>query len=383
MKESNATIIHINVIEFYASIAVAKERSLHEKAFVIAQDETHKATILSPSIYARKEGIERGMNVASAKHLVPNLLVIALEEIEYLKAQKVMYEIACEYTPTIENRDKGHLYLNMSGTSRLFGPPVDSAVHIARDISQKLSISPAIAIATNRLVAKIATRAIRPYGITHVPLGEERDFLSVQDISFLPGLSPSTTHLLRGAGMKDIGSIALLDDEEAIALLGKDGINLRSWARGEDNNGFENPFSQERNIETHVDFAHSTHTITTLKAGLIQAMVELGGKLRVASLGTCRIEMALYWVDKKISYATITSKKLLIWESDLIALIDPLIEKALNRRLEMIGVDVRASLLSQYIVEGTLFEKDSLEKTIRIQHSIDSLRARFGNHAIL
>ncbi len=205
MKESISSIIHINVTEFYSSIAIAKEQSLREKAFVIAQDSSQKATILSSSLHARKEGVMKGMSIALAKQLVPHLIILKPDEDAYTKAQNIMQEIASVYTPSIQNESKGHLYLNMEGTFRLFGPPLDSSVHICREIKEKLNLQPAIAVATNRLVAKIATRATRPHGITHIPEGEEREFLSSQDISFLPGLSQSTMNLLGISGMHYIG----------------------------------------------------------------------------------------------------------------------------------------------------------------------------------
>ena len=271
----------------------------------------------------------------------------------------------------------------MGGTFRLFGPPLDSSVHISRKIKEKLNLQPAIAVATNRLVAKIATRATRPHGITHIPEGEEREFLSSQDISFLSGLSQATRNLLEISRMYYIGNIASLDDDEAIALLGKEGIMLRNRALGIDNNDFDTTFSHKKCIEAHVVFAHSTHQVTTLKAGIMEAMVEIGGKMRETSVGTSRIELIIYWVDKKISRASITSKKLLMWDIDLYSTIDTLIEKGITRRLEMIAINVKASSLSSYIEQGVLFEAENSEKIKQVQQSIDSVRKRFGNHTIL
>ncbi len=374
-------IIHINITEFYSSIAIATDKTLREKAFVIAQGSSHKATILSTSIHARKEGIERGMSIASAKQLVPHLIVQEPDEIASSKAQQIMYTIASEYTPSIQNGCKGHLYLNMGGTVRLFGPPIDSGAHIKRKITEELNLYPAIAVATNRLVAKIATRATRPHGITYIPQGEEKEFLSSQEISFLPGLSQSTKNLLTMSGMNYIGNIASLSDDEAIALLGKGGITLRNRALGIDDD-FECAPTQKKFIEAHVDFAHSTHRKTTIKAGIMEAMIEIGTKMRNSSLGTFRIELTIYWVDKKISTSSITSKKLLIWETDLYHTIDPLIEKGLLRRLEIIAIGVRATSLTPYVEQGVLFEADRAEKTKHIQLTVDSLRHRFGNRAI-
>lgn len=380
MDESS--IIHINITEFYSSIAIARHKELTEKAFVIAQGSSHKATILSTSVHARKEGIERGMSIASAKQLVPHLIIQEPDEVACSEAQQVMQNIASEYTPSIQNGCKGHLYLNMGGTVRLFGPPIDSGAHISRKIQEELNLHPAIAVATNRLVAKIATRATRPHGITHIPQGQEEEFLSSQEISFLPGLSQSTKNLLQMSGMHYIGNIASLNDDEAIALLGKEGISLRNRALGIDDD-FENTYSQKKSIEAHVDFAHSTHRITTIKAGIMEAMVEVGSKMRNSSLGTSRVELTIYWVDKKISTSSITSKKLLIWETDLYHTIDPLIEKGLSRRLEIIAIGVKASSLSSYVEQGVLFEADRAEKTKQIQLAVDTLRNRFGNHMIL
>jgi DNA polymerase-4 len=382
MDSSDSTIVHINVTDFLACVAIAKERELQEKAFVIAYETSGRSVVINSSMCARKEGIEKGMYLSTAIKLAPHLRIIAPDETASLVMQKSLYTIAAEYAPSIQNNLGGHLYLDMIGTSRLFGPVIDSAVHISKNIYEQLSLQPAIAIASNKLVAKIATRAIRPSGITHIPKGEEKDFLYTQDISFLPGISPATYRLLQVAGVKEIGTIANLGDEQSIALLGKNGIALRNSARGEDSSRIECSNLEERTITAHVDFAQGTQHMKTIEAALIRAVEDIGVQLRRESLGCHSIDIYIYWADKKITMYKGRSNDILMWDSQLIENSKRWLDKALQRRLHVIAIELRAHNLTPYIQEPELFEELSFTKTQKIQHSVDTVRLRFGNHLI-
>ncbi|MDC7245586.1 MAG: DNA polymerase [Sphaerochaetaceae bacterium] len=382
MDKEGASIIHVNITDFFASVAIAEDRSLQEKAFVIAYEGDGRSVVISSSACARREGIEKGMYLSTAFRMVPHLQVIPPDERASFVMQRSLYEIASGYTPAVENSPGGHLYLDMDGTSRLFGPAIDSAVLMSRTICERLSLQPAVAVASNKLVAKIATRAIRPSGITHIPKGEEKDFLFSQDISLLPGLSYANRRLLRVAGIRKIGTVADLDDQQAEALLGKNGIALRNSARGEDLTPVNTRRFEERSVSTRIDFNRGSQRLDTIEAALIRGAEDIGLQLRKESMGCHALAITIYWADRKVTTYTGRSKELLVWDDQLIQTLKGWLDKALSRRLHVIAVALKGTQLRPYIEETELFEEFSVTKTRQIQKSVDLLRLRFGNHLV-
>ncbi|MCK9524279.1 MAG: DNA polymerase, partial [Proteobacteria bacterium] len=228
------SIIHVNIVDYASALAQAKDTQLKGRPFVIAAEQASRRIVLSPSQQARKEGISRGMSVLQAQRIVPSLIVLAPDAKLITQANAALQGIVDHYSPSTLNEQGGHLYLDMSGTRRLFGPTVDSALRLKEEIQSQMGVDAAVAVASNKLVAKIGTRAVRPYGMAQIRLDETPSFLAAQEVSLLTGVGPATTSLLKAVGITQIGELARLSDEEVIAFLGPRGIRLRDNARGID-----------------------------------------------------------------------------------------------------------------------------------------------------
>ncbi len=377
-----ASIIHVNVTDFFASLAVAQDSSLRKEAFVIAPDTYGSCAIINTSEGARKEGIEKGMSVSHALRMVPHLKVLLPDEKLGQAVQQELSRIAQTYTPSVEHDARGHLYLDARGTTRLFGPPRDIAVKISSRMRESLSLSPAVAIASNRLVAKIATRAIRPAGVTAISPGEERLFLRSQDITLLPGLTRSMKRVLTAAGMREIGSLADLDETQVSLLLGKKGLTIRRYALGEDigDAGMASP--DERALEARVDFARPSEHLPTIEGGLFQILEELWTGLRENGESGERIELTVFWSDRQLSTAAFSIPPTLLYDGQLIGTGRTWLNRALTRRIRVSGIHARITGMRKRRIQRDLFLLEQEEKHERFQKQVDSLRQVYGNRII-
>ena len=117
-----------------------------------------------------------------------------------------------------------------------------------------MGIDAVLSLATNKLVAKVLSRSIRPEGLAQVAAGDEGRFLAHQSVLLLPGVGPALSRLLVAAGLEEAGELAALDDEEVRALLGPRGIALRDAARGIDRRPLIEERLEEREIVRRLDF---------------------------------------------------------------------------------------------------------------------------------
>jgi DNA polymerase-4 len=91
----------------------------------------------------------------------------------YEQAMRDVLKRALPYSPLIETgEDDGHLFMDATGTGRLFGPPKDVAWRLRRQIKSDLDLDPIWSVAPNKLVAKVATRLVKPDGEYIVAPGE-------------------------------------------------------------------------------------------------------------------------------------------------------------------------------------------------------------------
>ncbi|MGE4583266.1 MAG: DNA polymerase [Sphaerochaeta sp.] len=377
MQPSQASIIHINVTDFAAAVAIAKQPSLANRPFAIAREGSRRV-VLTSSHLAWKEGIRSGMPVSIAQRMLPSLLLLSPDTQATAKADAAIADIVQAYSPHLECDKGGHVYLDMQGTSRLFGPVVDSAVRIRKEIRERLGLEGAVAVASNKLVAKIGTRAIRPSGLTQIRGGEESSFLASQDISLLSGVGPAIRRLLHVAGIKQIGELASLDDQAVIAFLGKRGLALRDAARGLDTSTFHKGIGAQRSIVRKVSFAEPRLEQDALRAALVSAVEDAAMQMRSERLGTSMVGITLSWSDGRSNEATRRTKGQWLLDKELEQACWQAALQALQRRVHLLGFTLRLSALNPALQEVDLFQPEDLDRQTALQQTIDEVRRRFG-----
>ena len=231
MEES--TILHVNVTDFMAAVEEVRDPSLRGRPFVVGWQGRSRAIVLAVSETAFQEGIRRGMLLEAARKKVRTLKVLSPAYEVYRRADARLAEVADRFSPVVELKGGGHLYLDLSGTRRLFGPSVDCAERVRKEIIQATDLIPALGLASAKVVSKVGTRVVRPWGFIAVPPGEERSFLAPLDVSLLPGVGARLLTRLHLLQIRTIGELASLTEEEA-EVLGPYGMLLRNRARGVD-----------------------------------------------------------------------------------------------------------------------------------------------------
>jgi DNA polymerase-4 len=383
MVHDKADIVHINVTNFAAAVAIAKEPSLADTPFVMAREGSSRQVVIAPSRRAMEEGIHAGMPVATALRIDPALKVVSPDMKATAQAEAMLCGIASRFSPTVQHDLGGHLYIDVSGTSRLFGPPMDCAVRIRNEIHAGLNMDPAVAVATNKLVAKVGTRAIRPCGITYVKAGDESSFLAMQDIALLPGVGPSIGKLLSVAGFQDIGQLAVLDDHQITALLGTRGIALRNAARGWDTSPVDPRDPGARDIRRRIDFAEPTDRIDALRAAMVATAEDAGLAMRRELLSCSSVRCAVFWADGSTSEGSERTKSPLILDEQIIDGAWSALQKALKRRVKIRSMALVLRDLSSARREPDLFTPPGyVSREDRLQTAVDATRLRFGVGAI-
>jgi DNA polymerase-4 len=251
------SVLFVDPPAFCTAVEGLVAPALRSRPVVVAPPGADRATVLALSVEARLAGIERGMPVRQALKRCPDLVVLPPNPRLYARASQALHEVLRIYAPVIEPRGYGHAFLDLTGTGRLFGPAVDVAARVQREVRERLRLAVSVGVAANKLVSQAATTVIKPEPLLEVPGGDEAGFLAPHPLDVLPDLHPRLRRRLDDYQLDLIGEVAVIPESALCAVFGGAGRLLRAQARGIDPRPVLPP---ERQAEFHVAHALATDT---------------------------------------------------------------------------------------------------------------------------
>jgi DNA polymerase-4 len=375
MKERS--IVHLNIVGFRAAVASAKDKSLTGLPFVIAGTIGGRSLALDCSPEAIRQGVSMGMPLSSAERRIKDLVVLSPDIAAYQMMNSELEKAAAHYAPAWENDKAGNLYLDITGMKNIFGSPIDHSSRIMREILEKAEIKPAAAVASNKLVSKVATRTIRPTGLIQIQNGTEADFLSHQDIRILPGMGQKLLRTASIVGIREIGEIAALSVSQAVALFGKQGSLLRSMAQGIDGSCVVEK-SEDRRIVQQADFEQDVIDDEAV-FGAVEALAEFGGfEMRRDKLGASVISLAVVYADGIRAEKQEKLKHLCVLDKDIETAARGIYRKIVIRRIRIRSIGLCLEGLTPLSYEPDLFTPETEILSRKIQEAVDDIQIRFG-----
>ncbi len=296
------SILFVDPPAFCTTVEALVAPALRSRPMAVAPPGADRAVVLALSTEARLAGIERGMPVRQARKLCPDLLLLPPNPRLYARASQALHEILRTYAPVIEPRGYGHAFLDLTGTGRLFGPAVDVAARVQREVRARLRLPVSVGVATNKLVSQAAIRVGREVegGLAGSPwqvsAGGEPGFLAPVPVQLWPEVPERILQRLDDYQLDLIGEVAAIPESALCAVFGGVGRTLRARARGIDPRPVLPP---ERRAELHLEhtLAADTNDLGVLYP-LLRAMAErLGRRLRRSGLTAHRLRVEAVYAD--------------------------------------------------------------------------------------
>ncbi|HOW51470.1 MAG TPA: hypothetical protein PLV42_05435 [bacterium] len=373
-------IVHINVSHFMAAVEETLEPRLKGRPCAVARD-AERAVIFDVSEVAFRAGLRKGMFLRDARRMMRDLTLIEPKPLLYARAQQALFETMTQFSPLIEQQERGHFFIDASGTRRLFGPPGDLAARIRREVKEALSLTPSTGHAANKLVAKVATRVVKPDGFASIPHGGEASFLSPQEVELLPGVGPKIARTLTSLGVETLGTLAGLTEGQASAVLGRGGVRLRLLAAGVDDSPVLSG-AQGPTVRVEAPFPEDSADPEELSRRLFDAVEEGGMQVRFMNRGVCALKLEIWYADGLTAAgseqfpAPLTTDRSLFLKATLLA------GRIHTRRVRVKQVAVTFSKLSESVRQLDLFIPPDLEKEQRLQEALDTIRRKYDLHAV-
>ena len=285
------------------------------------------------------------------------------------------------YTPLVEQISIDEAFLDVTGCERLWGPASEMGRIIQQRIETELHLPSSVGVASNKLVAKIASGLRKPRGLVVVPPGEEAAFLAPLPVEALWGVGAVAARRLHDLGLHTIGHLAAMPKKSLVYAFGGQGATLYDRAHGIDPSPVV-PESPRRSLSREHTFARDVSEAEELEKTLLRLSDQVGARLRRHRLQGRVVGLKLRYAD----FTTVTRQMTLSEPTNL----GPAIFRAACRLLHntwtgeapvrLLGVSM-SGLTEQFAYQMGLFGEDE-GLWVRLSQVIDQIRHRYGEQAI-
>jgi len=374
-------ILHVDLDCFYVSVERLQDPSLAGKPVLVGGDPKARGVVASASYEARAFGVHSAMSMAQALRLCPDAIVIHWRHNLYREYSEQVMDTLHAITPTVEQISIDEAYLDITEVGADWSIAEEIAASTQRRLKDELGLPSSWGVATNKLIAKIASDQDKPEGLVVVPPGAEAEFLAPLSVETLWGVGPVTGEKLRKMGASTIGELAQLDAGLLERTFGVHGLKLAQRSRGIDERPVvtererksvsqENTFSRDVSDRSKLveEIRHQSHSVA-------RSLQKHGQQARTITLKLRRPDFSTVTRSRTIDVATDDAG---IIAEVAIGLFDG--EWRRGEPIRLIGVRA-GNLVDQQVVQLRLF--DAADRRLgELEVTVAEIRARFGEDVI-
>ncbi len=373
-------ILHVDMDAFFVSVELLDRPELRGKPVVVGGQPNRRGVVSAASYEARRYGIHSAMPLRTAGKLCPHAIFLEGRHDLYAEWSDRVATILSRFSPVVEMASIDEAYLDLSGTSRLHGPPLAAAHALLTEIGAKTRLPCSAGLARTRLVAKVASDQAKPRGLVWVPAGAETKFLSPLSVRRIPGIGRVTEAALASMGIETVGQLAGIPEERLQEVFGRWGTALYRKAHGEDSYEFVID-AEPKSISHSHTFGSDTNHRPTLESMLSRLSQKGAKRLRDAGLDTGTVTLRIRYSGFQTVTRAHTLPEPTHLDPVLLATLRRLFEKHWDRRpVRLIGIEF--GTLTHGANQIGLFDPEARQKLERLARATDQLRDRFGFAAI-
>ncbi|MHC5210576.1 MAG: DNA polymerase IV [Planctomycetota bacterium] len=375
-------ILHVDMDAFYASVEQRDRPELRGRPVLVGHDGP-RGVVSAASYEARPFGCHSALPIARAKRLCPQAVIVPPRMAHYVAVSEQVFGVFESITPLVEPLSIDEAFLDVTGSTRLFGAPAEIAVEIKRRILGETQLSASVGVASNKFLAKLCSDWDKPDGLTVLEPDQVLERLAPLPIRRMWGVGPATERRLVVAGVRTFGDVQCMSADEAERRLGSQGVAFRRLARGEDSRPVV-PDSEAKSLGAEQTFGQDLDDPEAVRQVLLAQWDRIGSRLRRHGLVGRVVTVKIRYGD----FETISRSATLDAATDRS---DLLRETAAGlftawarggfRPVRLIGGAI-GRLGRPGGGQGTLFPDPAEESARRLDRATDAIRDRFGASAV-
>ena len=372
--KSDRIILHVDMDAFYASVEQLDDPKLKGRPVIVGADPKEgrgRGVVSACSYEARKFGVRSALPISQAWKLCPQGAFVPVRMERYIEVSKQVMEVLHRFTNLVEPLSIDEAFLDVSGSTALFGAPEQIARAIKKQIREATGLCASVGVAPNKFVAKIASDLKKPDGLVIVKQDEVEEFLRDLPISRLWGVGPKTEEKFLQLGIRTIGDLRAKPQGE----------QLNELAYGRDSRPVV-PNWEARSISNETTFEEDTSDRELMLRTIRKLSESVGRRLRHEDFRARCITVKLRYEGFETHTKQTTLERPTHSDDEIVHAARMLFEQfPLDRKVRLLGVgstDLTRS--GQEPSQPGLFAEPANNDTL--DRTVDAIRTKFGNDSL-
>jgi DNA polymerase-4 len=369
-------IAHFDLDAFFVSVERILDPSLVDKALILGGSR-ERGVVSTCSYEARKFGVHSAMPMTRAVALCPHAIVMQGTRGQYSKFSQWVTDIIAAKSPLYEKASIDEFYIDLTGMDKFFDP-LQWTIDLRNEIIETTGLPISFGLASNKMVAKMATNAAKPNGFLQVLPGKEKEFLSPLNVGEIPGVGEHTLKTMHSLGIMTINDLSVYPQHLLEQNFGKYAEVLQQKAAG-NYVGAVHHYHEAKSISTEHTFSENTADLDFLQAELLRMTEKLGHELREEGKMTKCVAVKIRYPD----FETHTRQMAIAptsYDDELIKVVKELFGSLYEKKHLVRLVGVRFSELTLSSLQTDLFE--NRVRKANLYTAIDAVKLRFGKKSL-
>ncbi len=372
---------HLDCDAFYAAVEKRDNPELIDKPVIVGGGK--RGVVAACCYIARIRGIHSAMPMFQARKRCPDAVVIRPDIEKYRAVGRRVRAMMEATTPLVEPLSVDEAFLDLSGTESVnAGSPARTLVRLVRRIESEVGITASVGLSYNKFLAKVASDLDKPRGFAVIGRAEAVGFLEDRPVGLLWGVGKALARRHAGDGIATNGPHPAIDEAALVARYGAIGHRLALFARGRDDRPVETG-TRAKSVSAETTLERDVAEVEVLKGHLWRLSEKVAGRLKAAGLAGGVVVLKLKTADFRLS----TRRRRIDGSTRLAEVLyrsalELLEREADGRRFRLIGIAADELSDAADADPADLFDGDR-ERLARIEQAMDSVRARFGNTAVV
>ncbi len=381
------TVLHCDLNNYFASVeSIGHPEYTAVPMAVCGSVEERHGIVLAKNEKAKALGIKTAMTVVEAQRICPDLLMLPPHYDRYMEYSRKVQEVYRRYTDQVEPFGIDECWLDVTGSTLLFGSGVEIARAISRQVEETFGLTISVGVSFCKVMAKLGSDMEKPRGITAIKKEDLPQKVWGLPVGELFGVGRHTVEKLGGLGVFTIGQLANTPVEVLQARFGKNGVQLWQFANGLECSPVRRfgetdpPKSVGRSTTCRVDL----HTKEQVRRVLVGLAEQVSAQLRKNGLWATVVH--LYLRDTHL-IAGGHQQKLSIPTRLVPSMVNTAME-LLDRfwngtPLRSVGISAGGLIAGSVPVQtGLFYDVNRLDKGERLEAKVDEIRQTMGEHAV-
>ena len=374
-------ILHVDMDAFYASVEQRDDPTLRGKPLVVGGG-SNRGVVAAASYESRKFGIHSAMPMREAMRRCPDLLRVAPRMSLYKSVSDEIFAIFRDFTPLVEGLSLDEAFLDVTDSITLFGSEVEIAKAIKQRILARTALTASIGVATNKLVAKIASDLDKPDGLVVVSLERTQAVLDPLPVRMMPGIGRKTLAKLRRKNIETVADLRNAADRDLEPIFGRFTQKTRDRASGIDSRLVE-PTRPDKSISAEETFDRDLTETSEMDRRLLALAERTASRIRAKELVAGTVQVKIRQAD----FTTFSRQRAMHPPGNGTDQVFQVARALLHQWLsEHPGAEIRLLGVGGNDLSGAeqrdLFADEETPRSSPVDETVDSIRDRFGKSSV-